>query len=306
MDEAVIRQTIETIVCEQFARKGLFFVPVASSNRHIHLSREHVDLLFGKGYTLKKLRDLKQPGQYACEEQVVFETPKGSLKLRVVGPIRPDTQIELSSSECIKLGLPICIRMSGDIKGTPGGKLTTANGSVVLKEGVMVAARHLHLSEEQSKIYGLKTNDKVRLFVEGDRAAVFENVVVRCGKGHTLEAHIDIEEANAVMLSKNAICRIEKQTEQKYLLSEEKTSLNGRTLHGNIVPNKEAPIYAMSGFINEKAQRGAMPEPKRKRILTEDEVIAAYRAGERTISTNGLVITPLARDRAKTLGMELK
>lgn len=307
MDEAVIRQAIESIVCEQFARKGLFFVPVASSNRHIHLSQEHVDALFGKGHVLKKLRDLKQPGQYACEEQVVFKTDKGSLKLRVVGPIRPNTQIELSASECIKLGLKVEVRMSGDTKGTPGGTLSTELGTVALTEGVMVAARHLHLSDEQAKLYGLKTNDKVRLFVEGPRATVFENVVVRCGSGHTLEAHIDIEEANAAMLPKNAVCRIEKQQDHTYLAPAPTLQQGAKGIHGNVTPSKEAPIYAMSGFVNEKRSRGTMPEPSKKRLVTEADILAVHKNGQRTMRLErNMVLTPLARDRAKTLGIEFE
>lgn len=305
MDETLIRQAVETIVCEQFARKGLFFVPVASSNRHIHLSQEHVDLLFGKGHVLKKMRDLKQPGQYACEEQVVFKTDKGSLKLRVVGPIRSATQIELSTSECVKLGLPVQVRMSGDTKGTPGGTLSTDLGSVTLTEGVMVAARHLHLSEEQSRLYGLKTNDRVRLFVEGPRATVFENVVVRCGKGHTLEAHIDIEEANAAMLPKNAVCRIEKQQDHSYLSPAPRLEQGGKRIHGNVTPSGEAPIYALSGFVNEKRSRGTLPEPAKKRLIAEDDILAVHQNGEKTMRLErNMVLTPLARDRAKALGIE--
>ncbi len=307
MDSNTIQQMVETLICEQFARKGQFFVPVASSNRHIHLSRADVDTLFGQGYALTKLRDLRQPGQFACNEQVVLSTAKGSLKLRVVGPIRPDTQVELSASDCVKLGLPITVRMSGNVAGTPGGTLTTEHGSVTLQQGVIVAARHLHLTAEQAKLYGLQANDKVRLFVEGDRPTVFENVVVRCGKGHTMEAHIDIEEANAAMLPKNAICRIEKQNDTHYLRQESPVVQDGRTIQGNIKPSAVVPTYAMSGFVNERNVRGAMPEPQRKHLVTEDDILAAHKSGQQSFHLEkNMVLTPLARDRAKLLGIQFE
>ncbi|MDO4564878.1 MAG: phosphate propanoyltransferase [Clostridia bacterium] len=305
MDETKVRQAVESLVCESFARKGMFFAPVASSNRHIHLSREHVDALFGRGYELTKLRDLKQPGQFACNEQVVLKTAKGSLRLRVVGPIRPETQIELTASDCVKLGLPILIRMSGDIKGTPGGLLETDKGTVALNEGIIVAARHLHLNVEQGKLYGLKSGDVVRLFVEGARALTLDKVIVRCGEAHELEAHIDIEEANACNLPKNAVCRIEKVKNQAYLKPESKPA-SKKQVHGNIVPDAEAPFFAMSGAVTHKASRGAMPEPAKKRLLSEADVLQAFKDGQSRIELDkNTLLTPLAWDRARQLGMEI-
>lgn len=307
MDEARIRQATEILVCEQFARKGMFFVPVSSSNRHVHLCRADVDALFGKDYSLTKLRDLKQPGQFACNEQVAFKTKKGSITLRVVGPIRPQTQVELSASECIKLNIPICVRMSGDTDGSPGGTLSSDKGSVELKQGVIVAARHLHLTANQGKLYGLKSGDTVRLFVDGARSTVFNNVVVRCGEAHALECHIDIEEANACQLPPNAICRIEKVGKEHYLTPKTQPANDGKRIYGNIIPDSEAPIYALSGAINQKTQRGAMPEPSKKRMLSEDDILAASKAGQTVITLDkNTLLTPLARDRARQLGIELK
>ncbi|MDD3401084.1 MAG: phosphate propanoyltransferase [Eubacteriales bacterium] len=306
MDEALVRQQAEILVCEQFAKKGMFYVPVSSSNRHVHLCRADVDSLFGKGYELTKLRDLRQPNQFAANEQVTFKTKKGSVTLRVVGPIRPETQVELSASECVKLGVPVCVRMSGDTKNSPGGELSTGKGSVELKQGVIVAARHLHLTTDQGKLYGLKSGDSVRLFVEGQRGMVFENVIVRCGEAHALECHIDIEEANACQLPPNAICKIEKMRQERYL-SPVAPIENAKRVYGNIVPNSEAPIFAMSGAINQKTQRGAMPEPAKKKMLTESDIIAASKAGQVFIELDkNTLLTPLARDRALQLGIELK
>lgn len=306
MDETRIRRIVEDFVCEEFAKKGVFFVPTASSNRHIHLSKEHAQALFGKDFELTKLRDLKQPNQFASNQQVTFKTSKGSLTLRVVGPIRSETQIELSTSDCIKLGLPPVIRMSGDIEGTPCGVISTEKGSVTLSKGVIVAARHLHLSTSQAKLYGLKNGDAVRLFVEGKRATVFDNVQVRCGEAHILEAHIDVEEANACALPENAICRIEKMNKTHYLMPEAPAKVEGRRIFGNIVPDKEAPLYALSGAINQKTNRGAMPEPSKKRMLSEADVIEAHKLGQtQLLLDKDTLLTPLARDRARQLGMEL-
>ncbi|MCL2695288.1 MAG: PduL/EutD family phosphate acyltransferase [Clostridiales bacterium] len=303
-----IYQLTEDLVCETFAKKGQFFVPVASSNRHVHLCRADVDALFGAGHALTKMRDLKQPGQFACQEQVTLKAEHGSLTLRVVGPVRPETQVELSVSDLTKLHLPICVRMSGSIAGSPGATLATERGSVCLKQGIIVSARHLHLSLAQAKSYGLDNNDNVRLFVEGDRPTVFENVIVRCGDGHTLEAHIDVDEANGAHLRPHAICRIEKQRNETYLRREQAPALqaDGSRLHGNITPAREAPIYALSGLVTEKTKRADLPGLPKKNLLTEGDVLAAAGRGEMFMTLEkGTVVTPLALDRAKRLGIKL-
>ncbi|MCL2671482.1 MAG: PduL/EutD family phosphate acyltransferase [Clostridiales bacterium] len=303
-DTEQLRRHISDAVCERFAGRGQFFVPVASSNRHVHLSQAHVEALFGARHALTPLRALKQPGQFACREQVTLKTEKGSILLRVVGPARAETQAELSAAEAIKLGLPVLVRMSGDLAGSPGATLQTEKGAVRIESGVIVAARHLHLSDAQAKLYRLRNGDSVRLFAEGARGLVFENVQVRCGAAHTLEAHIDIEEWNAAGLADGAVCRIEKQVD---------TAADGRMflaervegLQGNIVPAKEAPIYATSGIVREKFARGALPEPAKKKLLTEADILAAHARGETSLSAKGYVLTPLALDRAKRIGVEV-
>ena len=186
-------------------------VPVASSNKHIHLSREDVDILFGKGYQLKQLRPLSQPGQFACEETLTFEGPKGKLaKMRVLGPERPETQVELAVTDCFKAGIKPVVRMSGELEGTPGGRLIGPAGEVELKKGVIVARRHLHISEEQGRLYGLKTGDEISIRKDGERPVILEGVAVRCGKGHDLEVHIDTDEANAALIKNGDLLEIVK------------------------------------------------------------------------------------------------
>ena len=169
-------------------------VPVGISNKHIHLSRKDMDILFGEGSELTKKADLKQPGQFAAEEQVVIEGPKGSAKLRVLGPFRKETQVELAMTDCRTLGVAAPIRQSGDLEGTPGIKITGPNGSVEIDHGVIVALRHVHLSADQAAEAGVVDQQIVSVKVGGERGLTFDNVVILCGNGHTAEFHVDTDE----------------------------------------------------------------------------------------------------------------
>ncbi len=210
MDNAKLSQVIKMSVIKSIIEnEKRYFVPVASSNKHIHLSRKDVETLFGQGYVLKPMRPLSQPGQFACEEVLDFMGPKGELKkLRVLGPERKETQVELAVTDCFKTGIAPVVRMSGDLDSTPGGKLVGPAGSVELDHGVIVAMRHLHMSAEQALLYKLKDGDSVRLKAEGIRPVLFEDVIVRAGKGHELEVHIDTDEANAAMIQNGQLLEI--------------------------------------------------------------------------------------------------
>lgn len=203
MDKCAVQRAVSLATSESVFRKtGRIFVPVASSARHIHLCRADVEALFGAGYQLQHFRNLSQPGQFACREQLTVVGPKGELKkVRVLGPERKATQVEIALTDSFALGIRPPVRMSGKTAGTPGCTLVGPNGSVTLQEGVIVAARHLHLSKAQAALFGLSDGQVVRLRSEGDRATVFENVVVRAGDGHDMEVHIDTDEANAIAMS---------------------------------------------------------------------------------------------------------
>ncbi len=203
MDKGQVQRVVQLSVAESVFRKsGKIFVPVASSARHVHLCRADVEKLFGKGYQLQKFRDLSQPGQYACKEQVTVVGPKGKLeRVRVLGPERKDTQVEIALTDSFALGIRPPVRMSGKIAGSPGCKLIGSAGETDISEGVIVAARHLHISAEQAALFGLKDGQAVRLKSTGERAVILENVVVRAGNGHDLEVHIDTDEANALAMS---------------------------------------------------------------------------------------------------------
>ena len=200
--------TVDTCLAVR-EQTGQGFVPVGVSNRHVHLTKEDVEQLFGPGYRLHVRKALSQPGQFACDETVDLIGPRGTIeRVRVLGPERNATQVEVSFTDAAKLGVAPPVRMSGDVAGSPGIVLRGKTGSIETKEGLIVAARHIHISPEQAKIYGLKNGDLVRVRVSGTRALVFEDVVVRCGNGHDLEMHIDFDEANSAGLSNGSIVEI--------------------------------------------------------------------------------------------------
>lgn len=210
MDKGAIQRSVQLAVSESLFRKtGRIFVPVASSARHIHLCRADVEKLFGTGYQLQKFRDLSQPGQFACKEQLTVIGPKGQLqKVRVLGPERKTTQIEIAFTDSFALGIRPPVRMSGKTAGTPGCRLIGPAGEAEIPEGVIVAARHLHLSSAQAELFGLKDGQTVSLRSAGERAVVFENVIVRAGSGHDMEVHIDTDEANAAAMAGSTMMEV--------------------------------------------------------------------------------------------------
>lgn len=208
MNEKELRAAVERVILSELAKIGEPYVPVISSNRHCHLCQADVERLFGAGYRLTKLRDLVQPGQFACNERVTIETEKGKTTLRVVGPARDRTQVELSLTDAIKLGLRPPIRMSGELEGSPGCVLSSGNARITLSSGVIVAARHLHMSPEEAQAFDLRDGDVVSLRVEGSRPATLDGFIVRSGAAHRLEAHIDTDEANACALRDGQLCRV--------------------------------------------------------------------------------------------------
>ena len=175
-------------------------VIVETSARHIHLSAEAVEVLFGKGYELKKKKDLSQPGQYACEEKLVVVGPKGSIKASILGPTRPDSQVELSLTDARTIGVVAPIRESGNIAGSAACKLVNPdNGAEVeLAEGVIIAKRHIHLTPDAAAELGVKDKEIVSVALDtAERATVYGDVVVRVSEKFAPAMHIDTDEANA-------------------------------------------------------------------------------------------------------------
>ncbi|BDR87459.1 ethanolamine utilization phosphate acetyltransferase EutD [Clostridium tetani] len=177
---------------------------IEASGKHVHLSKEHVEKLFGEGYELTKKRDLSQPGQYLCEEKVMLIGPKGVMQnVSVLGPTRGNTQVEVSKSDAVSLGINAPIRMSGDINGTSPIILASKTSVVRLEEGGIVAKRHIHMTPEDALKYGVTDKEKVKVKVKGERSLIFDEVIVRVSDKFNTVVHIDYDEANACGFVKN-------------------------------------------------------------------------------------------------------
>lgn len=184
-------------------------IPVGVSARHVHLSNSDLETLFGEGYNLTLKKELSQPGQFAAEECVeIVGSKKNFPSVRILGPVRSKSQVELSLTDCFTIGVKAPIRESGDIKASGSVKIVGPKGEVTIPEGVIVAARHLHMNPHEAIAFGLKDKQKVRVKTTGERAVIFENVVVRVREDFALEMHIDTDEANAAAIGNGAQAEI--------------------------------------------------------------------------------------------------
>ncbi len=177
------------------------------SNRHIHLSREDLELLFGKGHALTHAKDLIQPGQFACAERVTIEGPRGALQnVRILGPERGETQCEILASDSFMLGVPGCpVRESGHLEGSFPFTIIGPAGTLRKSRGLIIAKRHIHFDHESAVRYGVEDGEIVRLRVPGERGAIFEDVVCRVHQSSALECHLDFDEGNAVGIRNSAL-----------------------------------------------------------------------------------------------------
>lgn len=186
-------------------------IPVGISNRHLHLSQEDMDCLFGPGSQMTPIKDLSQPGQFACKETVTLCGPKGAIeKVRILGPARSQTQVEVLTGDCIKLGIPSIARLSGDLKNTPGITIVGPKGSVQIKEGAIVAQRHIHMTLEEAQQFNVYDGQIVDIEYSGARGGTYKNVAVRANNTSALECHLDIEEANAMNMNSLSKIKIKK------------------------------------------------------------------------------------------------
>ena len=173
---------------------------VETSARHIHVTQEHLEILFGKGHELTKKKDLSQPGQFACEERVTIVGPKKELPgVSILGPVRPATQVELSATDARSIGIAAPIRESGDVAGSGACKVVGPCGEIEISEGVIVAKRHIHLTPADAEELGVKDKDVVWVKLDTDgRKAILGDVVVRVSEKFARAMHIDTDESNAV------------------------------------------------------------------------------------------------------------
>ena len=180
-------------------------VPIEISARHVHLSQKDINKLFGKNYQLTILKSLSQPHEFACNETVKIKTKSGELTARILGPIRDESQIEISKTEAVKLGLTPPIRESHDLVNTPGITLVGPVGSIKLKSGVILAWRHIHASDEQAKKYNLKHGSLVSVAVKGERSVIFNQVEIKVHPDFDWHMHIDTDEGNAANITSGEI-----------------------------------------------------------------------------------------------------
>ena len=184
-------------------------VLVEISARHVHVSQADLETLFGKGYELTNKKDLSQPGQFACEEKVTIVGPKGSIKASILGPVRPDTQVELSLTDARSIGVTAPIRESGDVAGSGACKIVGPCGEVELAQGVIAAKRHIHMTVADGEKFGIKDKQIVSVKVDTDgRSLIFGDVVARVSDSYALAMHIDTDEANAALVGPNCIGEI--------------------------------------------------------------------------------------------------
>lgn len=174
-------------------------VLVEVSARHVHLSQTDLEALFGEGYELTVKKMLSQPGQFACEEKVTVVGPRGESKMSILGPVRKESQVEVSLTDARGLGLKALVRESGDLEGTTGCKLIGPKGEVVLEKGVIAAKRHIHFTPEDAEKFGVENGDIVSVKIDTEeRSLVFGDVVCRVSPSYALAMHIDTDEGNAV------------------------------------------------------------------------------------------------------------
>jgi len=169
------------------------------SARHLHISREHLDILFGKGHELTPIKDLSQPGQFASKETVKMIGTKGEYdNIRILGPVREETQVEISMTDSFALGLEPVLRMSGDIDNTPGCVVWGPIGHVELEKGVIIAKRHFHCTPKTAEELGLKSDDTIAVEISGERRGILKNIIVRVSDKYADAVHLDTDEANGL------------------------------------------------------------------------------------------------------------
>ena len=300
IDETFVRHFVLT----ELAKQGERYLPVGVSARHVHLCSADIETLFGPGYSLSVCRPLVQPGQFAARSQVTLRGPKGELaKVRVLGPARPETQVEITLSDAARLGLKnVPVRMSGKLEGTPGLELMGPAGSVALDHGLIVAARHIHFSAAQAAAYGVHDGMVVAVRVGGARPCVLENVVCRCGGGHELELHLDTDEANACGLGNGDYAEL--------LLPGEGCRCGGACKCGDCGGACKCGDCGGACKCGEQAEAPAPVPPAQEEppldLVTEQDIRDAAKAGRGFVRClRRALVTPAAADRAAAEGIEI-
>ena len=285
-------------------------VPIGVSARHVHLCAEHLIALFGPGHALAPRNPLSQPGQFAAEETLVVAGPRGALEhVRVLGPVRGKSQVELAPTDCYAIGIPAVVRDSGDIAGSPGVVLVGPAGSVAPGEGAIVAARHLHMTTLDARHLGIANGDFVAVIAgAGRRAAMFDSVACRVSDSYRLELHLDTDEANAAGCRSGDMAWIVDPAgiANSGALDEAAGAARAEAAAGVPVPvtaSVSSQVFgpAMSGPV------GAPMDLTARIVITEEDVLEAARLQPRRaiVASARAIVTPLARDAIRRFGVEL-
>ena len=191
------------IITVEFRRMYMLKIPVGISGRHAHLSQEHLEILFGSGYTLTPMKDLSQPGQYAAVEKIDVKSPNGKVLegVRILGPVRPKSQVEVSRSDALRYKFDAPVRSSGDVKNSGAAILIGPKGQVEISEGVIIADRHIHFSVEEAELFGVEDGQVVSIRVEGIKSGILDQVLCRVSPKFKLDCHLDTDDGSAFMLN---------------------------------------------------------------------------------------------------------
>lgn len=284
------QQLIEQIVGEVLGQLGKNptqlperAVPIAVSARHVHLQPEHVEVLFGAGYELTQRSELSQPGQFAANETVMIAGPKSSIeRVRILGPVRKATQVEVSFTDAMKLGVKPPLRESGNIEGSAPITLIGPKGSVHIEQGLIIAQSHIHMGTQDAQRFGVQDGEYVTVEADGIRPISFRNVRIRVNERYRLEMHIDTDEANAGFITQGTIGRLIKPNEA--------TEPVACSLPVSTTVNAPSPAKTVAPKSYEFTKKLLSTEDLA--AISEDEIIVP----------KGTIVTALARDTARELG----
>ena len=295
INEETVKEMIVQIL-SQLNTSDSLSVPVEVSARHVHLSKEDVEKLFGSGHALTKKRDLSQPGQFLAEERVSIVTNKGVFhNVAVLGPERSHTQVELSLTDAKALGVKAPVRQSGDINGCPGIMIMSDKSGVFADESVIVAQNHIHMTPADAKHYGVTDGQIVKVRMATERPITFENVIIRVSEKFALAMHIDFDEANA--------CQFEKG-QAGYIV-------NGNDSKSEPVVKPEIkfsePIKAECQTAVVKENVGQENKYADKKVITAGDSRSFAATGAKVFPVfKGMLVTPLAKDVFKENGVSIE